>query len=849
MAEPEKKRNVLLYLAAEGVIPVLGGCAGALAGGPVAGIAGVAVGHAVEKAINLFGKGIVERWQAWFARHPAEAQAAVAEMAALPPAEIRKEAKSIFLDLAPDAAAADLDLALDFLSAIPRAVDRALVPAPTGGGRSLPPSVALDDPRSLLQLLPEDVPPYPSSADLPGTPYRLVELLGSGGFGTVYRAVSATLQHLPLAIKFCLDRALLPALNQERSNLERLMRAGGRGSAHVVRLYGYDLDHPTPYLVYEYVDGGDLTRLVAARRAAADGPPHPAEVLGWIVQIAEGLAFAHRTGLVHRDLKPANVLVSAGSQDTPDGTSSPGTGKVELRLADFGLGGVSAARAVARSRIGASTIDYLSLAEQASLFRGAGTPLYMSPEQRRGAAPDPRHDLYALGVMWFQLLTGDVSRELHHGWAKELTLRFRVPADHIALIDRCVGWFDERPKDAGALLPLLLDAAGRSPTPVPPPETAGIAYINAFLRMGQDEATPVSSPETVGVTPFTPASASVLPGPNASAETGLNATQVTPVPQPGSGVGEGRRRGVLASLSRLTEAYTNLDELRRWRFGITLVCGFVLGLIVGWLIGEFTYAVQYPVRFPAILQGSYFDWLSVTVGILSGLLVWGGYAAAIRLRVKLFVEQDREKVEGLVREIASDFPTEVESWGGRAVLRHPDTVRQILKELSAPKLPPPSPTSLLAPADVTNDQARKAILIARLQEHDKVLDTTDGAVTGSWVGLVFLWLLAVPGSVAGVGTLCHDMKMNEFITILIVIIVGVWVAWLSWWGMAAIRKSFRRKMVEAGDNLAADYPQFVNQWGGRRVLDSRETLAALIKTYTPEAWNTKGGWFRRLFGG
>jgi serine/threonine protein kinase len=824
MAEPEKKRNVLLYLAAEGVIPVLGGCAGALAGGPVAGIAGVAVGHAVEKAINLFGKGIVERWQVWFARHPAEAQAAVAEMAALPPAEIRKEAKSIFLDLAPDAAAADLNLALDFLSAIPRAVDRALVPAPTGGGRSLPPSVALDDPRSLLQLLPEDVPPYPSSADLPGTPYRLVELLGSGGFGTVYRAVSATLQHLPLAIKFCLDRALLPALNQERSNLERLMRAGGRGSAHVVRLYGYDLDHPTPYLVYEYVDGGDLTRLVAARRAAADGPPHPAEVLGWIVQIAEGLAFAHRTGLVHRDLKPANVLVSAGSQDSPDGTSSPGTGKVELRLADFGLGGVSAARAVARSRIGASTIDYLSLAEQASLFRGAGTPLYMSPEQRRGAAPDPRHDLYALGVMWFQLLTGDVSRELHHGWAKELTLRFRVPADHIALIERCVGWFDERPKDAGALLPLLLEAAGRSPTPVPPPEA-------------------------VGITPFTPASASVLPGPNASAETGLNATQVTPVPRPGSGVGEGRRRGVLASLSRLTEAYTNLDELRRWRFGITLVCGFVLGLIVGWLIGEFTYAVQFRAYFPAILHGSYFDWLSVTVGILSGLVVWGGYAAAIRLRVKLFVEQDREKVEGLVREIASDFPTEVETWGGRAVLRHPETVRRILKELSPSELQPPSPTSILAPNDVTNDPTRKAILIARLQEHDKVLDTTNDAVAGSWVAMFVFCLPVAIGSAVGVGQITQFESKNNGLAFMFAIITGGVVAWLSWWGMAAIRRNYRRKMVEAGNNLAADYPPLVSQWGGRRVLDSRETLAALIKTYTPEAWSTKGGWFRRLFGG
>src|SRR5690348_5454751 len=147
--ESPKRRNLLLYLAAEGVVPVLAGCAGALAGGPIAGVAGVAVGHAVEKAINLFGRGIVERWQRWFAKNPEEAPAAVAELAALPPAEAHKEARSIVLELAPDADTPDIELAVEFLSAIPKAVDRALIPNPTGEGRSLPPTVTFDDPRSL----------------------------------------------------------------------------------------------------------------------------------------------------------------------------------------------------------------------------------------------------------------------------------------------------------------------------------------------------------------------------------------------------------------------------------------------------------------------------------------------------------------------------------------------------------------------------------------------------------------------------------------------------------------------------------------------------------------------------
>ena len=448
MSTEPKKRNVLMYLAAEGVVPVLGGCAGALIAGPQGGLVGLVVGQAVEKAINLFGKGIVAKWHAWFAAAtPDERAAAVAALAALPPAEARAEAKDALAELAPDALPEDLAVALDYLTVLPGSVDRALVPDP-GGQKSLPATITFDDAQALLPLLPQDVPPYPSSTDLPGTPYRLQQLLGSGGFGAVYRAVSPTLQHLPLAIKFCLDRSLIPALNLERSNLERLMRAGGdRGAAHVVRLYGYDLDHPTPYLVYEYVAGGDLTHYLSAKRTALGRILTAGEVLGLITQIAQGLAFAHAAGLVHRDVKPTNVLAD---------------GEI-LKLADFGLGGVAVRRAVQQSRIGTTTIDYLSLAEQASLFRGAGTPLYMSPEQRRGANPDPRHDLYSLGVLWFQLLAGDVSRELHPGWAKELTVRYGVPQSHIALIDRCVGWFDERPKDAGELVPLLREAVGDTP--------------------------------------------------------------------------------------------------------------------------------------------------------------------------------------------------------------------------------------------------------------------------------------------------------------------------------------------------------------------------------------------------
>jgi serine/threonine protein kinase len=465
MNTPPAGRGVLLDLAVEGLVPVLGGCAGVLAGGPEAGLAGIAVGQAVEKAINYFGGHIVQRWCQWFRGQPAEVrQAAVAELASLSPAEARKEAGAALSRLAPEARPEDLAFALEYLSAIPGAVDRALLHDPVTGACALPSTVTFDEPHLLLQILPTDVPPYPVPFELPGTQYTLDEFLGSGGFGAVYRASTHSLQHLPFAIKFCLDPSLKAALHRERSNLERLMKVGGEGwSARVVRLYGYDLEHRTPYLVYEFVSGGDLTHHLSSLRQNKGRDLNAEEVLELILQVVEGLAFAHQHGLVHRDLKPANVLVEKG----------------KLKLADFGLGAITAVRAAQVSRIGATTLDFLTVAERASLFRGAGTPLYMSPEQRRGAPPDPRQDVYSLGVMWFQLLAGDVTRELHPGWAKELAVRYGVPPAHLDLVGRCVGWVEERPRDAGELLPML-QALKASPAPaeipvasvVPPPPLA-----------------------------------------------------------------------------------------------------------------------------------------------------------------------------------------------------------------------------------------------------------------------------------------------------------------------------------------------------------------------------------------
>ena len=135
-----------------------------------------------------------------------------------------------------------------------------------------------------------------------------------------------------------------------------------------MRLYGYDLKHTTPFLVYEYVPGGTLTGYLARRLEEIGGSLPSGEVLSLIKQITEGLAFAHGRGLVHRDLKPANVLV--------DGET--------LKLADFGIGGIVAGYAVAHSQIGRSIMNKLHTEEQVSLLARVGHAALHGPRATQG---------------------------------------------------------------------------------------------------------------------------------------------------------------------------------------------------------------------------------------------------------------------------------------------------------------------------------------------------------------------------------------------------------------------------------------------------------------------------------
>ena len=282
--------------------------------------------------------------------------------------------------------------------------------------------------------------------------YRIEAELGRGAMGVVYRARDTELDR-EVAVKVLPGAALDP---EARARLQREARAAAAlNHAHIVGVYDVGEAAGAPFIVMELVEGASL-------RGA--GPLSLAEIVAIARQLCEALDHAHAHGIVHRDLKPENVLVARG-----------GDGPV-VKLADLGVAITGRAR----------------LTEEGAIV---GTAAYLAPEQALGRGVDGRSDLYALGVVLYERVTGRlpftgddalvvISQHLHAPVTPPRAFRADLPPALEGIILRLLAKdpaqrFADAREVAAALAELRLD--GAAPAAVAP-ETARVALLEQLVR-------------------------------------------------------------------------------------------------------------------------------------------------------------------------------------------------------------------------------------------------------------------------------------------------------------------------------------------------------------------------------
>jgi len=213
--------------------------------------------------------------------------------------------------------------------------------------------------------------------------YRIEGLIGQGGMGVVYRAQDLKLQR-PVAIKVLPAELTSDAVRRKRFLLEARTAARLSHPA-IAQVYDVDEHDGTFFIAMELVEGETISQFIQK---------HQLDLLGTIdvgIQVCAGLAKAHESGIVHRDIKPANVIL------TPDG---------HVKILDFGLAKLLDSDWVTGSSAGG--IHEVTTLTQTQIGIVKGTPAYMSPEQIKGDPIDARSDLFSLGIMLFEMATGEV---------------------------------------------------------------------------------------------------------------------------------------------------------------------------------------------------------------------------------------------------------------------------------------------------------------------------------------------------------------------------------------------------------------------------------------------------------